>query len=139
MSPPRMSFRDGPKGRARNPRNTGLWEMDSGLTAARRPGMTNLGAKRGIDTWPRTLPEPHLAAGIGCLFDGIDQAVQLDRRREIRLTGIAADRPIADRPREQRVHLPDIAGFARRRARRGQREALRHRHRRQRVAALRAM
>src|SRR3981189_195013 len=35
-----MSFRGRPEGRGPESMNTGLWKMDSGLAAARRPGMT---------------------------------------------------------------------------------------------------
>jgi hypothetical protein len=49
------------------------------------------------------------------LFDGIDQAVQLDRGREGRMAAFAAaDRPLAGSPSEQRAHLTDVEGFTRR-------------------------
>jgi hypothetical protein len=31
--------------------NTGLWKMDSGIAATRRPGMTTLGATKKLSSW----------------------------------------------------------------------------------------
>src|SRR5580704_6938829 len=82
---------------------------------------------------PSSLCERHFTTVIRRLFDGIDQAVQLDRGREGRLATLA----VTDPPGKQRVHLTDIHGFARRRSGGGKGEALWHRDRGECVAALR--
>src|SRR6516162_339541 len=88
----------------------------------------------------RPLLERRFATGIRCLLDGIDQAVQVDRGLEGRLAAFAvADRPIFDCLGEQRVHLSDVDGFPWRRTGRSEGEALRYRHWRERIVALRAV
>src|SRR5260370_38064840 len=54
------------------------------------------------------LPQPHLAAEIGGLLDGVGQAVHVDGRSEIRLSGFA----LPGGAGETRVHSADVYGLA---------------------------
>src|SRR6516164_463800 len=84
-------------------------------------------------SWP--LPARDLTTGIGCLFDGVDQMMQLDGGRKSRQTSFATANSLG----EHRVHLADIERFAGQGLSRGDDKALGYLDRRQAVFAFGAM
>ena len=69
--------------------NTGLWNMDSGLAAVRRPGMTLMGETRAAPALPQR----------GDIADGITKSLILRSGRSPRLEGRTASIPLRDHRR----------------------------------------